>query len=162
MNYKMIGRFIARIMSVEAVFMLPALLISIANGEQNAVFGFLITLAVLIPVTALLFILCRKASGGFYAREGLVCVSISWIIMSLFGCLPFWFSGEIKSFIDAFLRLYQALPLRAHQFCLRLSRSQKAYCIGAASAIGSAAWACLCFCSRLCRRRARRPARASI
>lgn len=105
MNYKMIGRFIARILSVEAAFMLPALIISAVGGEQNAVYGFLLTLALMIPVIALLFILCKKANGGFYAREGLVCVSISWIVMSLFGCLPFWFSGEIKSFIDAFFEI---------------------------------------------------------
>ena len=105
MNYKMIGRFISLILSVEAVFMLPALVISIVNGEGNAVFGFLTALALIIPAAALLYMLCRKASGGFYAREGLVCVSISWIVMSLFGCLPFWFSGEINSFIDAFFEI---------------------------------------------------------
>lgn len=101
----MIGRFIARILSIEAAFMLPALLISVFNGEQNAVIGFLLTLALIIPASALLFILCKKADSGFYAREGLVCVSISWIMMSLFGCLPFYFSGEIKSFIDAFFEI---------------------------------------------------------
>ena len=68
MNYKMIGRFIARILSVEAAFMLPALIISAVSGEQNAVYGFLLTLALMIPVIALLFILCKKANGGFYAR----------------------------------------------------------------------------------------------
>ena len=64
MNYKMIGRFIARILSVEAAFMLPALIISAVGGEQNAVYGFLLTLALMIPVIALLFILCKKANGG--------------------------------------------------------------------------------------------------
>lgn len=38
----------------------------------------------------------------FYAREGLISVGVGWIVMSLIGCLPFWISGEIPSFVDAF------------------------------------------------------------
>ena len=36
-----------------------------------------------------------------YAREGFVIVSVSWILLSFFGALPFVFSGEIPSLIDA-------------------------------------------------------------
>ena len=35
----------------------------------------------------------------------LVCVGVSWIIMSLLGCLPFWLSREIPRFIDAFFEI---------------------------------------------------------
>lgn len=101
MNYRMMGKFISRILMVEAAFMVPALLISVFHEETEAVVGFL-TGAVITLVTALLlYLLCRKAKKGFYAREGLVCVGASWIVMSLLGCLPFYFSGEIPSFVDA-------------------------------------------------------------
>ena len=40
-----------------------------------------------------------------FARDGLVCVGLSWIVMSLFGCLPFWLSGEIPSFVDALFEI---------------------------------------------------------
>lgn len=101
MNYKMMGRFIAQILGVEALFMLPAVLISGIYGERGAVKGFLLTLAVMAAVIALLFLTCRKAGKLFGAKEGLVCVSLSWVFMSLLGSLPFYFSGEIPRYIDA-------------------------------------------------------------
>lgn len=86
---------------VEAVFMIPALLISIFHEESEAVFGFLTGMVITVVTSALLYLICRKAKKGFYAREGLVCVGASWVVMSLLGCLPFYFSGEIPSFVDA-------------------------------------------------------------
>ncbi len=105
MNFKMIGRFLAQIIAIEAVFMLPALGISLGYGEMGAARAFLITLAVMVIVGGALFLLCRKAGRLFGAREGLVCVSFSWIVMSLLGCLPFWISREIPQYIDAFFEI---------------------------------------------------------
>ncbi len=102
MNYKMVGRFIAQILSIEAVFMIPALILSLCRGEYGAVRGFLCALAVIAAVAGGLFLLCRKAPSAFYAKEGLVCVGISWVALSLMGGLPFYFSGEIPNFVDAF------------------------------------------------------------
>ena len=101
MNYKMMGRFVAQTLLIEAVFMLPALFISLGYGEMGAAKGFLLAFAVLFPVMGLLFWLCRKADHAMGATDGLVCVAVSWIAMSVLGCLPFVFSGEIPSFIDA-------------------------------------------------------------
>lgn len=101
MNYKMIGRFLAQILTVESVFMLPALGISLYLGEKTAVIGFLWTLLVMLLVEAGLFYLCRGAKSAFFAREGFLCVGISWLMLSLMGCLPFYFSREIPRFIDA-------------------------------------------------------------
>ncbi|MDE5939886.1 MAG: TrkH family potassium uptake protein [Lachnospiraceae bacterium] len=101
MNYRMMGKFISRILMVEAIFMIPALLISVFHEESEAVFGFLTGIVITVATALLLYLLCRKAKKGFYAREGLVCVGASWIVMSLLGCLPFYFSGEIPSFVDA-------------------------------------------------------------
>ena len=105
MNFKIIGRFIAQILTVEGVFMLPALLISLFSGEQSAVYGFLIAIAAIILAALLLFGLCRKAPKALDAREGMVCVGIGWLVLSLFGCLPFFVSREIPHFIDAFFEI---------------------------------------------------------
>ncbi len=102
MNYKMMGRFVAQILSIEAAFMVPALLISLFSQETMAVQGFLITLGIIAVVVSILFLLCKGAPNAFYAKEGLVCVGICWIILSLIGCLPFYLSREIPSFVDAF------------------------------------------------------------
>ncbi len=101
MNYKMIGRFIARIIAIEGVFLLPALAISLFGSEWAAVRGFAYTLAIMAAVSGLLALLCRRKGRLFGAREGLVCVGFSWITLSLLGCLPFYFSGSIPNFADA-------------------------------------------------------------
>jgi len=105
MNYKMIGRFIAQTLFIEALFMIPALTISLYCGEAMAVTGFLITVGLLILVMGVLFLVTRGAPKAMGAREGLVCVSISWIVMSLLGCLPFWISREIPHYIDALFEI---------------------------------------------------------
>ena len=105
MNYKMMGRFVAQILTIGAVFMLPALFISLYYREYRAVYGFLLTLGIFAVVIGLLQLTCRSAPSAFYAREGLVCVGVSWIVLSLLSCLPFYFSREIPKFIDAFFEI---------------------------------------------------------
>ena len=105
MNYKMMGRCIAQILSIEGIFMIPALLISLFGGEAGAASGFLYTLALIVVIVAVLFLLCRNAPSAFYAKEGLVCVGVSWIVLSLVGCLPFYISREIPLYIDAFFEI---------------------------------------------------------
>ena len=105
MNYKMIGRFLAQILSIEAVFMLPALAISAGYGQWHGTQAFAITIGIIAAVVLVLFLICRGAPNALNAREGLVCVGISWIVLSLFGCLPFVISGEIPRYIDAFFEI---------------------------------------------------------
>ena len=105
MNYKMMGRLMAQILTIETLFMLPALFISLYHGESAATQGFICTLILMVVLEGILFLLCRKAPDGFYAKEGMVCVGLSWVLLSLMGCLPFFISREIPSFIDAFFEM---------------------------------------------------------
>ncbi len=109
MNLKMIGRFIAQCIAIEALFMVPALGISIGCGETAAVQAFLITIAAILAFAGLLYVLCKKAGRLFGAREGLVCVSLSWIVMSLLGALPFVLSGQVPNYIDALFETVSGL-----------------------------------------------------
>ena len=105
MNYKMMGRFIAQILAIEGLFMVPALILGLVFGEAGAVYAFLVTLAAILVTVLMLSLVCRGAPSAFYAKEGLVCVGASWIVLSLFGCLPFYLSQEIPLFIDAFFEI---------------------------------------------------------
>ena len=105
MNYKMMGRFIAQILTIEGLFMIPALILALVFGESGAFLAFVYTVAAIAVTVLVLSLLCRGAPSAFYAKEGLVCVGTSWIVLSLFGCLPFWISGEIPFYIDAFFEI---------------------------------------------------------
>lgn len=105
MNYRMMGKFIGLILMVESIFMMPALVISLCRREQRAVMAFMVTIVLLWGLGLLLRVLCRNASKSFFAKEGLVCVGLSWLIMSLLGCLPFFLSGSIPHYIDALFEM---------------------------------------------------------
>ena len=105
MNYKMVGRFLSQIIAIEACFLIPAMLISVGYGEWGSVVAFVYTAAIMLALSGVMYILCRKAGKLFGAREGFVCVSLSWIIMSLLGALPFVFSGQIPRYIDALFEI---------------------------------------------------------
>ncbi len=105
MNYKMMGKILSQILMVEGVFMIPALFISLHDMDFPAIYGFLATMFFIALVSVILYFFCRKAERKFYAREGLVAVGSSWMIMSLFGCLPFFISGEIPGFVDALFEM---------------------------------------------------------
>ncbi|MCD8380001.1 MAG: TrkH family potassium uptake protein [Lachnospiraceae bacterium] len=91
MNYKMIGKFIGQILMLEAIF--------------NAVLCFAATMVLTFLVGMALYLFGRGSRSVFRAKEGLVCVGLSWIVMSLLGCLPFYLSGEIPQYIDAFFEI---------------------------------------------------------
>ncbi len=105
MNYKMIGRIIALILAIEAVLMLPAFIMTLVDGEFFVARAFRLTFYIMLIVIALLFFLTMHAEMKFYAREGLVCVGLCWIVMSLTGCLPFFFSRQIPHYVDALFEI---------------------------------------------------------
>ena len=105
MNYRMMGRFLAQILAIEGALMIPAMAISLFNGDSMAVRGFLYSILLAGIIAAALWHTCRHAPSAFYAKDGLVCVGVCWIVMSLVGCLPFWISREIPRYIDAFFEI---------------------------------------------------------
>ena len=101
MNYKMMGRFTAQMLLIEGIFLIPALLISLFLGESAAAYGFAVTLGLIALVGGPMYFFCRDAKSAFYATDGMVCVAVSWLVLSLVGALPFYVSEAIPSYIDA-------------------------------------------------------------
>jgi len=83
---------------VEAVLLLLPALVALLYGENP--FPFLITVAIVGAIGGACMLL-KPESGRFYAREGFITVGLCWILLSAFGALPFVFSREIPSYIDA-------------------------------------------------------------
>ena len=99
MNYRMLGYLLGIILLIEAALMVLPLIVSLIYGESAL--PFLLTMAILVAIGALPVIFKPK-NTRIYAQEGFVTAAASWILMSIFGALPFIFSGAIPSFIDAF------------------------------------------------------------
>lgn len=100
MNYKMVAYILGRMMIIMALLMCLPFLIAIFEQEHTQ-FGFLAAVTGLLLLGGLLSIKKPKDTS-FYAKEGFVIVALSWVVTSLFGALPFYLSGEIPSYLDAF------------------------------------------------------------
>ena len=99
MNYAVIKRMLGWLLIFEAVFFLIPLITAIVYGE-DAVFAFLICIAICGAIGGLCLI-GKPKDDSLYAKEGFVIVALSWIVISLFGALPFVFTGAIPNYIDA-------------------------------------------------------------
>lgn len=105
MNFKMIGKLNSHILLGEAIFMLPPLVICLFDKDYHCALCFCYTILIILAFAGILRFVCRNAKSGFFSRDGFACVAIAWIVISFFGCLPFWFSGQIPNFIDAFFEI---------------------------------------------------------
>lgn len=99
MNHAMIRYLIGWMLGVESVFLLLPALTAILYREP-VVLAYVGAAAVCLAFAGLF---CHKKPGNsrFYAREGFVTVALCWIILAFTGSLPFLFSGEIPSLVDA-------------------------------------------------------------
>lgn len=100
MNYKMVFHIIGRIMLTEALLLLVPLSVSLIYRETIFI-SYLIPIVLLSALGILLGYKPPKDSA-IYAKEGFFIVSLSWIVISLFGALPFYISGAIPSYLDSF------------------------------------------------------------
>ena len=87
------------LLSVAALLLLP-MVCAICYSESILPYLYTILLSGVLGGLAVLFIRPRKKT--LYAREGYLTVALTWIVVSLVGCLPFIFSGAIPRFADAF------------------------------------------------------------
>ena len=102
MNHKIIANVVGKIVLVEALLMALPALVSIFYGETDILWSFLVTITAALAIGSLLTWLPQPKDTVIYAKEGFVIVSLAWIGLSLIGALPFWLTGEIPSFVDAF------------------------------------------------------------
>ena len=99
MNFSIIRYILGWILKIEGAFMLLPCLTALIYKEKQG-FIYLAVAAVCVLLGQLLSFR-KPQSNVFYLKEGCVATSLSWIFMSIFGCLPFVFTGEIPSFTDA-------------------------------------------------------------
>ena len=101
MNRKMVFYTVGQMVMAEAALLVLPLIAALYYGESIAkhlVISILIALAVGGTATAVF----RTKDNVIYAKEGFAIVALSWIMVSAIGALPFYLSGEIPSYVDAF------------------------------------------------------------
>ncbi len=99
MNYKMIRYTLGYILLFESLFLLVPSLTALIYREKELA-AFLWTAALCLAV-GILLVIKKPKNSTLYSREGFVIVSLSWVLLSLFGALPFYISRVTPSFIDA-------------------------------------------------------------
>ncbi len=99
MNFKIVLKTVGKLLWAEAIILCLPLLVSLYYKE-NLFHIYLIVMGLLLGAGALMN-LPKPEKRTIYAREGFAVVSLSWVLLSFFGALPFVFSGEIPSLIDA-------------------------------------------------------------
>ena len=100
MNYRMIGNMVGRLLLLEAGLLLLPALVSLLYSESS-LWALLATAGVALLLGGLLTVAVRVKDKTIYAKEGFVIVSLSWILLSAVGALPFVLSGEMPSYVDA-------------------------------------------------------------
>lgn len=113
-NRVIIFRIIGILLIIEGLFMMLALPFSWFYGDEAIFelnlfdgindFWALLVSAVFTTLTgSLIYYLTPKAQKeSIGKREGYIIVSSAWVVISLFGALPFMLSGAITNFSDAF------------------------------------------------------------
>ena len=102
MNRRMVLNVIGKLVLSEALLMLLPLSVSVYYGEFKVLFSFLVAITVAAILGSVLVFLVKPRNYIIYAKEGFIIVAASWILMSVIGALPFYISGEIKNYFDAF------------------------------------------------------------
>ncbi len=107
MNYSIIRYILCRVLEFQALFLALPCLAALIYGEREGWAYFLVLVVCLAVGEA--GRLKKPKSTVFYAREGFVAVSLSWIILSITGALPLFLSGEFASYTDALFETISGL-----------------------------------------------------
>lgn len=99
MNFAMVRYLLCQVMRIEGVLMLIPCLVSLCYGDHEGLYYFAVASFLIIVG----FVGCRfvPRNQTINVKEGYASTGLSWIVLSIFGCLPFFLSREIPSFTDA-------------------------------------------------------------
>ena len=100
-NIKMIYRIMGFLILLETVMLLCCIGVSFYYGEDDLM-SFVITTGVTFVVGSALLFMGKSAERQLSKRDGIIIVSISWVVISAFGMLPFYISKYIPDITNAF------------------------------------------------------------
>lgn len=101
MNYKIVLRFIGKLLAIEAAALFVSMLVALISGEYE-LRPYIFTILACLFAGSLAMLFSREANPAFSKREGFLIVTLSWALFSLFGSLPYMISNTIPNFADAY------------------------------------------------------------
>lgn len=99
MNTSIIRYILGQVLRLEGLFLFLPCMVSVIYWEASGL-AFLSS-ALLCILLGTLMTVKKPTTHTFYLKEGCITTALSWIVLSIFGALPFYISGEIPSFTDA-------------------------------------------------------------
>ena len=99
MNYSMIIFILGHLLRYEAIFMLLPTVTGFIYGEQESVAFLCVALVTFLLGTILS---CKTVKNKqLFTKDGSITVALGWIVLTIFGALPFTLSGDIPFYVDA-------------------------------------------------------------
>lgn len=98
---RIIFNMLGKLLVGESLFMLLALIVSLIYQESDTV-AFLKASLITFFSGVFSYRFSKGVEKDLGKREGYIIVSLVWVVFSIFGCLPYLFSGAIPSITDAF------------------------------------------------------------
>ena len=100
-NYKAIARILGIIIIIIGVAELAPWIYAEVTGDADAGLAFRICAPATIILGVCVAVFARPQRSRFGAREGYLMVALCWILASIIGAFPYYFSNVTSSFIDA-------------------------------------------------------------
>jgi trk system potassium uptake protein len=101
MRINAVLHYLGLIITIIGMAMILPLAWSLFHGETEAASAFIISLAISVIVGLLLWRFIPLSERNLSRREAVSLVAFGWIFASVFGALPYMFSGALPNFIDA-------------------------------------------------------------
>ena len=100
LNWTMIGNVLGMVLIAQASLMVLPVIVDLIY-QEGLYDSYLIVIGICLVLG---YGLMRKKArtNSYFAKDGMLAVGLAWIVVSFFGGLPFYLSGEIPSFVDCF------------------------------------------------------------
>ena len=100
MNIKMLIYILGKVLLIEGILMVLPIVCGVFYGEWSFLTYYVACAAAYI-IAGCLISFKKPKNMTVFIKDGCVATALSWVVLSIGGCIPFILTGEIPSFTDA-------------------------------------------------------------
>ena len=120
-NWKLISKILGSLLFIEAMFMALCLVMTVIYGERDFMV-FVISTAITAGGASLFRYMGHEAENSLNRRDAYVVVTLTWVVFSIFGMIPFLMLGTPGNVTDAFFETMSGFSQREPQSSTMWSR----------------------------------------